>query len=193
MSDHYKHNGDISVRISVALYAEKTLEIHVHRRKVDLPKSAPSVQLNVQSVCTLLSYLNEISVCIGNPDDHIVGLIPEVGGGLSGRTGSLIAYREGDFMAQCGNVSYSGTLRHVDCRMLAFGACCSNCQEIRSTLRNYGARNKQSNRKGLSPTAKPTLHYPALEDQWLKLKQLQQDKRRLSRRLTAMSSKESSL
>ena len=188
MSDHYKHNGDISVRISVALYAEKALEIHVHRRKVDLPKSAPSVQLNVQSVCTFLSYLSEISVCIGNPDDHIVGLIPEVGGGLSGRTGPLIAYREGDFMAQCGNVRYSGTLRHVDCRMLVFGARCSNCQEIRSILRKRGARNKQP--QGTQPTSKT---YPALEDQRLKLKQLQQDKRRLSRRLTAMSSKVSSL
>ena len=186
LSDHYKHNNDISVRISVAVYQNKSVEICVHRKKISLPKSAPRLELTVQSVIALLTYLSDMSVCIGNPDDHIVDLIPEVGGVLSGRTGPLIGYREGDFMAQSGNFMYSGTVRHINCEMLVVGARCSNCQEIRSILRKRGMRKSQQT----PPSSKGAA---SSSDQRSKVQQLQQEKRKLSRQVSSLSGKVSSL
>ena len=190
ISDHYMHDGHISVRMSLYLYPSKKYTVFVHRREAKLPSSAPDINQTVQSVVEFLDYLCTLSVCIGNPDEDMQPLIPVVGAGLSSGNGPIIGYKEGDFSATSGNLMYNSTIRHVDCSMLVKGARCVNCQHLRHTLRCRRAHKKRSSQTATSKKAHAHMTH---EDYRRKCGQLNQEKRRLSRQLSSMTQRVSDL
>ena len=188
--DHYIRDGHLTVKMSVVLYPSQEFKVLIHRREAKLPSSAPSFNMNVQSVVDILNYLLTLTVCIGNPDEDMQPLIPAVGAALSSGKGPIIGYKEGDFGAYCGNLSYNSTIRHVECTMLVKGARCIKCQQLRHTLRCRRAHRKRTTE---TPPSRKTYAHMSPEEYRFKCGQLTQDKRRLSRKLSAVAQRVSDL
>ena len=184
ISDHYKSDDALSVRMSVILYPSKTTKVIVHRREARIPVSAPGIDFTVKFIVNFLDYLCELSVCMGNPDDDMQPFIPTVGGVLSSQKGPVIGYKEGDFMVKIGDVRYSSTIRHDDCTMLVRGARCDQCQHLRHILRSRRDRKRQSEQ---TPPTRKAYARMTSEECRLKLGLLNKDNRRLSRQVTSMS------
>lgn len=91
---------------------------------------------NVDDVCKIFDKLMPHGVCVGNPDSEFQDLTP-VGCGLSSAASSQekTAYREKDFCAVQGNLSYSSTIRNVQFTMLVLGSRCPHYSTTRQHLR----------------------------------------------------------
>ncbi|KAJ8311135.1 hypothetical protein KUTeg_011313 [Tegillarca granosa] len=100
----------------------------------------PAKFKTVKDILKLLDKLSNFSVCCGNPDQEYQDLVP-VGVGLSdNKSPGIIAYREGDFAAQKGTLSYSSTIRSTCCSFLVAGSRCSPCSRYRDNLRKRKQR-----------------------------------------------------
>ena len=190
ISDHYKDDEALCVRMSVVIYPSRTTKVIVHRREAKVPPSAPAIDLTVPSVINFLNYVCEFSVCMGNPDEDMQSFIPAVGGILASQKGPIIGYKEGDFMARIGDVRYSTTIRHVNCTMLVQGARCHQCQHLRHILRSRRDRKRHSDQ---TPPTRKAYSRMTPEECRSKLGQLNKDKRRLSRQVSSMSHRITSL
>ncbi|XP_033732038.1 uncharacterized protein LOC117321642 [Pecten maximus] len=160
--EFYKVNGKISVKISVSINRKFQARILVHQKEVlashDFWTGLPSRYDSYSKFSSLMSKLKKYVVCIGNPDKEFETLVP-VGSGLSGSGSSeIIAYREGDFCAQLGDLTYNSTIRLVDCGLLVEGTRCSKCSTYRRYLwerkHRMEAKSKHMQKNLLSSTYK---------------------------------------
>lgn len=129
-----------SVKLSLVIGQDFKVSLFVHR--VLIPENhefwtelSSSVK-NVDDVCKILDKLMPYGVCVGNPDQEFQELTPD-GCGLFSAASSqeLTACREGHFCAVQGNLSFSSTIRNVQCTMLVLGARCPHCSSTRRHLR----------------------------------------------------------
>lgn len=143
--EFYKQPGNtVSVKQSVIIEQDFSCKLFVHRQEIlrdhEVWTGLPVYISTVEDVNKLLTRLDSFSVCIGNCDEEYNELIP-VGAGLSdGFTSEIRAYREGDFCASKGNLSYDSTVRSVKCKLLVEGNRCPECLDIRRILRKRKQR-----------------------------------------------------
>lgn len=78
--------------------------------------------------------LSTFSVCFGNPDEDLQILASVDTEITTANSTDIVAFREGDFCASKGNVSYHSCIRAKDCAMLVIGSRCKPCQDVRRTL-----------------------------------------------------------
>ncbi|XP_033730198.1 LOW QUALITY PROTEIN: uncharacterized protein LOC117319517 [Pecten maximus] len=140
----YKAGGKTAIKLAVTFDPTFKATIHVHRKKLpqdhDLWDGLPQSFDTYSKVQLLLDRLNKYVVCIGNPDEEYQDLVP-VGTALtSGNSSEVHAYREGDFGAELGKVTYSSTIRAMNCPMLVEGPRCCSCASYRRCLRTRKQR-----------------------------------------------------
>ncbi|XP_052100544.1 uncharacterized protein LOC127734612 [Mytilus californianus] len=145
---------DISIKLSVIIDSNFCAKIYVHRKEVsrdnDIWTGLPTKYDSVESVRKLLSRLTCFSVCVGNPDEKYQFITP-VGCGISDKvTNTIRSYREGNFSATSGTLSYVSTIRSVHCSLLVKGNRCSQCLDERRMLRKRHQRAVE--RQNLPPT-----------------------------------------
>ena len=182
------YNGSShTVKTTITVTLNGTVSVLVHGR--ELSKSheiwgyLPQHSTVTYYVKCLIERIKNYTVCMGNPDEDMVELTP-VGAGLTlPNSVGLGAYREGDFNAKLGNVSYSSTIRHTDCSLLVEGVRCSLCRRVRDGLR--ARRNRQRHR---SMEIKPNTpnQFLSPEEKDLKLKSLSKDRQSLRRRVSVL-------
>ncbi|XP_060077288.1 uncharacterized protein LOC132556865 [Ylistrum balloti] len=143
----YHKGNKTAVKISVIISEDFSATVSVHRKDLspdhELWSCLPATYTTVTAVNELLQRINKFSVCVGNPDEDLQELVP-VGVGLTDSDSlSVLAYREGDFCASKGDLSYSSTIRTVQCCMLVEGARCPSCSAYRRSLRKRKYRQEQ--------------------------------------------------
>ena len=130
-----KYYERLDPMIKVKIDVNFDVSIEVHERQI--PKSnpvfadLPSKLENVDIIRTFLSAIDKLTVCTGNAEEKFHGYVP------SGKGQSL--YCEGNFGAKVGGLSYSSSLRSVDCQFLlgVVKGCkvrCENCDRVRTNL-----------------------------------------------------------
>ncbi|XP_021369068.1 uncharacterized protein LOC110460463 isoform X2 [Mizuhopecten yessoensis] len=132
----YRSGNRSVVKTCVTIKEDFTATVNVHgsdiSREHELWSGLPAIYDSVSAVHGLLRCLCKYSVCIGNPDVELQDLIP-VGSVLTDSNSlSIWAYREGDFCASRGDVSYNSTVRSVKCCLLVEGASCASCASCAS-------------------------------------------------------------
>ncbi|CAC5403380.1 THAP9 [Mytilus coruscus] len=135
---------EMSIKLSVIIDSNFCAKIYVHRKEVsrdnDIWTGLPTKYDSVEFVTKLLSCLSCFSVCVGNPDEEYQYITP-VGCGISDKVANTIrSYREGNFSATSGTLSYGSTIRSVHCSLLVKGKRCSQCLADRRMLRKRHQR-----------------------------------------------------
>ncbi|XP_033739584.1 uncharacterized protein LOC117326894 [Pecten maximus] len=141
----YNSGSKSIVKLVVLIHADYTATISVHQREIpsthDLWNGMPPIFDSTSKILLLLTKLQTFSVCIGNTDEEFQSLVP-VGAGISDGEdhglipGQVLAYREGDFCASQGNITYHSTIRSSQCSMLIYQRSrCANCSSFRRNLR----------------------------------------------------------
>jgi len=138
----YPSAENVSVKLNITINSDYSAKIYIHRIELDqdhdlwigLPKMYDSLS-NIQS---LLAKLTSYSVCTGNHEQEFIDLTP-VGSAIEHHSKSTPSspchgYREGDFGAVKGLLSYSSTVRNVKCALLVQGNRCSPCSHLRRIL-----------------------------------------------------------
>lgn len=87
--------------------------------------------------------LSTFSVCFGNPDEDLQTLASVDTEITTGNSSDIVAFREGDFSAPKGNVSYHSCIRAKDSAMLVLGSRCKPCQDVRRTLQKRRLRENE--------------------------------------------------
>ncbi|XP_062608616.1 uncharacterized protein LOC134270400 [Saccostrea cucullata] len=150
----YRREHNTAVKLSLVIGKDCHVQLYVHRTLVPETHDFWSeLSTHVQSasdVFKILEKLLEYGVCIGNPDPEFQELTP-VGCGISSASSpEILAYREGDFCAVQGNLSYSSTIRSSQYAMLVLGARCPQCSSYRRQLKAREIRQEEKQEKTLS-------------------------------------------
>ncbi|XP_076091095.1 uncharacterized protein LOC143063058 [Mytilus galloprovincialis] len=157
----YPPTGTASVKLNVTIDQKFAAKVFVHRIELcsdhqlwkDLPTTFDSI-INIQS---LLSKLESFSVCVGNYENDLIDVIP-IGSAVQHAkpaSTNCHGYREGDFGAVKGTISYSSTVRNVQCALLVQGHRCYQCSQLRRILVGRKYRQEEKQRK-TQETSGPT-------------------------------------
>ena len=180
-----------TVKMAITVSLDGNVSLHVHNREVtrshDIWNYLPRNCSVSQYVQCLIQRIQHYSVCVGNPDEDMINLTP-VGCGLSlPDSVGLGAYREGDFHATCGNLSYSSTIRHTECDLLVEGVRCSKCRRVRDGLRARRTRQRQRS-NGEMKKSTPNI-FLSPEEKDIKLTRLNRHQKSLKRRILVLEDK----
>lgn len=148
--------GKVYTSLKVLIDENGFANIFVHNKLV--PRNhriwdlCPKLFSSQHDIVKLLENLLSFKVCIGNPDEDLVSLIP-VGAGIScAPDPTIIAYREENFNASLGNVVYSSTIRSADCCLLVEGQRCTHCSKYRRALKQRKDRQENLLKKDIDFT-----------------------------------------
>ncbi|XP_061171261.1 uncharacterized protein LOC133180817 [Saccostrea echinata] len=132
------------VKLSVVIDTEFHANLFVHRKEVSKSHPCwdgmPSEFSTAMLVENLMRRLRTFSVCFGNPDEEFHSIAPVNCLVKSGVTNHIVAFREGDFCATVGDVSYSSCIRSVNCSLIVESSRCKPCQGVRRMLKSRKSR-----------------------------------------------------
>lgn len=113
-----------------------TWRVYVHGRLVD---SCPALSeipkiLTKKDASNLMSKLNNLNVCVGQPDAKFVDVCAAKNGQILSHNKQVVAYLDSTACVSDGQM-YTKTVRHAGCEMLVLGSCCNKCAGYRDNLR----------------------------------------------------------
>lgn len=137
-------NNTLSVKQSVTIEQDFSCKIFVHRQEIPHDHKVwtglPVCMSTVEDVNALLTRLDSFSVCFGNFEEEYKEIVAAEAELKDGFTSEIRAYREADFCAFKGDLSYDSTVRSVKCKLLVEGNRCDECTNIRRILRKRKQR-----------------------------------------------------
>jgi hypothetical protein len=139
---------DSAMKLCIVIKKDLTIHLYVHNRLV--PKGNSVFEgiidgnLDVSILMKFLNRLKTSHVCVGNPEEQFVKLLPE-GSGLSVKGDGVIAYLEQDFGAKRKDGIYYSSIRSIDCDFILYtkGERCLHCSRTRAVLRDREYRRKE--------------------------------------------------
>ncbi len=118
--------------------------------------------VNQEKLCVLLTILENLNVCCGQPDLHFVKMVLAKKGAILGQDGRVSAFVDNEIVMLSGMV-YQRTVRTGDCDILcpAPGSKCSKCADYRANLRSLYCRwsKKHSNGPEVSSSSESSSKY----------------------------------
>lgn len=135
--------------------------------------------------------LSTFSVCFGNLDEDLQTFASVDTEITTANSTDIVAFREGDFCASKGNVSYQSCIRAKDCAMLVIGSRCKPCHDVRRTLQKRRLRdNKRKDRPSKNFVHTGTPHnMMTWENLLTKLDQQRVEMKSLNRELSKLRQK----
>ena len=127
----------IAIAICLLVAKNRTWSVYVHGRLVcdcpaldDIPKVLTKKDAN-----ELISKLNSLNVCVGQPDTKFVDVCIAKNGQILSRNKQVVAYLDSTACMSIDGQVYAKTVRHSGCEMLIPGSCCDKCAGYRDNLR----------------------------------------------------------
>ena len=174
--------------------SDLTWTVYIHGHRVE-QEQCPVLQefqslLNVESFKRLVTLLDTLHVCPGNPDQKFVEMCENKKGKLLTTKGETAAYLDTKCSVTYAGSTYSKTVRHVGCELLVTGTRCQECLSYRNNLRsmyaNFSKKKTPSKAGNLCYMDSPQkirhlkLVRQALRNKQRQLQQLQQKLRSLT-------------
>ena len=121
----------------VKVERDMSWSLFVYQHHVDITKSSALTSfpftISSESLTTLLSRLNTLSICIGQPDSHFVKMVSAKKGKVVSQDGQTVAY-----------VDEGNTVRTTNCELVSQSSKCQSCKAYRTNLRSmYNRWSKQ--------------------------------------------------
>ena len=152
----YPSTETVTVKLNVNIDMNFKAKIYIHRLELSLEHrfwtGLPSIYDSVSNVKALLMKLENYYICTGNFDKDLIDTIPIGSAVTQAKPNSLNsqAFRECDFGAVRGTISYSSTVRNINCQLLVQGQRCSPCSQLRRVLVARKYRQEEKSSKQLS-------------------------------------------
>ena len=147
--------GDVvQVTHTLTVNSDLTCRLVVNKRLVNFDScgalhsfSAPMTQ---EKLSALLSLLDRLIVCCGQPDDHFVKMVvTSKKGKILSPSGKVAAFVDND-MVTFKSILHHQTVRTSDCEILSVSSKCSKCALYRNNLRTM--YNRWSKKRSTEPT-----------------------------------------
>lgn len=103
-------------------------------------KDFPSRISSPTLLSRMITQLNSLSVCAGNPDDQFLQMAHSRKGVFLNSSNEPTASVDDYFPVKFEGVVYSKTIRSSKCEVLVDGARCESCKNYRPTLRSLYSR-----------------------------------------------------
>ena len=102
--------------------------------------SLPGIFSNFIAQNWIVSKLDSLSVCIGNPDSHFIQLAESRKGVFLNSHNEPVASVDSYFPVTFEGVAYERTVRATSCEVLIQGEKCDSCRNYRPTLRSLHSK-----------------------------------------------------
>ena len=160
--------------LSVSSNLQWSVSVHDHEVKQSNCPALASVskELTPQSLECLLTLVDSLNICIGQPDDHFVEMVSSKNNILKSQDGSVMAIVDDHLNGEV----LTKTVRTTRCELLLDGDCmkCTPCKTYRPTLRTlynrYSHRSSDSISDASSHANIRYMNTPEKKDKIMKLK-----------------------
>ena len=135
----YMDEQPLVISHEIVILSDCTWSLRVHRHQVDSficsnLATVPSV-LDSGSFLAFLKLIDNLNVCIGQPDSRFIELLQQKSYEIVSPDGSRSAYIDDSVCAHCNDQCYSLTVWTSNCEILTSATKCKHCMEYRATLR----------------------------------------------------------
>ena len=144
--------------------------------------------LEEKDASNLISKLNGLNVCVGQPDTKFVDVCIAKNGQILSRNNQVVAYLDSTTCVSADGEIYARTVRHSQCEMLVLGSCCKKCADYRDNLRVI-SRNHSLSKKRIKFSKHTNFRYMKSPQKKRRLKLLQQSLHNKKRQLQRLKSK----
>ena len=138
----------MSVSHTVKVFNDYTWSLHVYSNKVETSTCAtlkhfPS-HLTSEKLLDVLTTLDRLPVCAGQPDPHFIELLQARKGKIVSNSGQTVAYLDSS-PVELNGTTHSQTIRSSNCQLITNLAKCEACKRYRDNLRTmYNRWQKRS-------------------------------------------------
>lgn len=134
-----------SVIKSLTVLPNYNWKVHVHGKNIDVSqclalKEFPTLISSPSLMNKIITQLNSLHVCAGNPDDHFIQLAESRNGVFRNPANEVSAYVDDFSPISIEGVVFDRTIRTGKCEGLVKEPKCVACKDYQSTLRSLYSR-----------------------------------------------------
>ena len=137
-----------AVTTCLSIYKDLSWRLYVHGKEVNAEVYAAlectPVRLSPISTVKLLSLIDGLNVCIGNPDPRFTQLCELQDGKIKAADGTTSSYIDDFFNITLDGQEYQSTVRSAKCSILTSNMRCKACRKYRATLRALCSRQQRT-------------------------------------------------
>ena len=188
------------VQLSIIVQLDLTVSILAHNRQIpatsDIWSKFPRIK-NTKDLLYVIKVLNKYTVCSGNHEGHFQDLMPLGVPTFSPKGTAYSGYKEADFGEVAGTKRIKSSIRSMECSLLVAGSegRCPHCKMTRITLNTMLRRKKMKTEdKGVNyVSSRKRLDHMSQQELRMKVRSLQQERKRLLSQTTTLQSKNKKL
>ena len=180
----------IAITICLLIAKNRTWSVYVHGHLVDHCPALHEIPkvLVEKDASNLISKLNGLNVCVGQPDTKFIDVCIAKKGQILSRNNQVVAYLDSTACVSADGQMYAKTVRHSQCEMLVLGSRCNKCANYRDNLRVI-SRNHLLSKKQTKYSKRTNFRYMKTPQKERRLKALQQSLHNKKRQLQRLKTK----
>ena len=150
------------VTTCLSIYKDLSWRLHVHGKVVNIEDCTAladtPVSLSTTSTVELLSLIDRLNVCVGNPDPRFTELCELQGGKIKAADGTTSSFTDDFFSISLDGEEYQSTVRSAKCSILTNNIRCDACKNYRATLRALCSRQLRTTEEMISKRTEASSH-----------------------------------
>ena len=151
-----------TVTTCLSIFEDLTWRLYVHGKVVNILSCIALVHipvtLNATSTMELLSLIDTLNVCVGNPDPKFIALCEMHGGEFKAADGTLSSFKDDFSPIKFEGEVYKSTVRSTKCSILTEDIKCDMCKNYRATLRALCSRQQRTTDDAISKRTEVSSH-----------------------------------
>ena len=151
-----------TVTTCLSIFEDLTWRLYVHGKVVNILSCIVLVHipvtLNATSTMELLSLIDTLNVCVGNPDPKFIALCEMHGGEFKAADGTLSSFKDDFPPIKFEGEVYKSTVRSTKCSILTEDIKCDMCKNYRATLRALCSRQQRTTDNAISKRTEVSSH-----------------------------------
>ena len=144
------------------MFENLSWRLFVHGRVVNTSNCVALVNLpltlDAASTAELLSLIDTLNICIGNPEHKFVQLCELNGDELKAADGTIASFKDGNFPVMYEGETFQSTVHSTKCNILTKDIKCEVCKGYRATLRALCSRQQRITEDTISKRTEVSSH-----------------------------------
>ena len=150
------------VTTCLSIFTDLTWKLYVHGKVVSVSGCTALAHtpatLNPTFTAELLSQIDTLNVCIGNPDHRFSALCEMHGGEFKAADGTIASFKDNYYPIKFEDEIYQSTIRSTKCSILTENTKCEVCKNYRATLRALCSRQQRTTEDTISKRTDVSSH-----------------------------------